>query len=203
MQINDYADSRFKNLKKVLKTWTKLNRQFFIQSHDAPWWYNERADISVLSAAAWVAGGLALEEFSTKKGRGQSRRSGRCDLYINLRNSEFACEVKRTLITLTKSSSTNLKYIKESLKTACKDAGILGRDEGRRFGVCFAAVCLPKKSALKCDVKLRELQDEIISANFDAIAWSFPREARKLSDDSHSYWQKYLFPGSILVMREA
>jgi hypothetical protein len=50
---------------------------------------------------------------------------------------------------------------------------------------------------------ISELQDEIISANFDAIAWSFPGEARSLSDDNHSYWQKYFSPGLILVMREA
>ena len=161
------------------------------------------ADISVLSAAAWIAGGLALEEFSTKKGRDSSKRSGRCDLYINLRNSEFACEAKRTGITLTKPPSTNLKYINESLDRACDDALKLGRDEGRRIGVCFAEVCLPKKLESIRDAKLRELQDEVISANFDAIAWSFPVEARKLSDDGHGYWQKYFFPGSILVMREA
>jgi hypothetical protein len=34
---------------------------------DLPWWYNERASISVLAGAAWGTGGLAFEEYSEDK----------------------------------------------------------------------------------------------------------------------------------------
>jgi len=99
-------------------------------------------------------------------------------------------------------SSTNIKYLKEELDDACTDAEHLRPDLGRHFGICFTMVCVPKKSVLKFELKVKELQKEIVSANFfDAIAWCFPQQAGKLSHVAP--WDTYFYPGSILLMREA
>ncbi len=37
------------------------------QGDDLPYWYNERANVGMLSAAAWQAGMVALEEFQSLK----------------------------------------------------------------------------------------------------------------------------------------
>ena len=66
---------------------------------DNPWWYNERASLSVLAGAAWtLKDWFALEEFSTiKRMRTLAPsvdeghlRNGRCDLFIRNPNESTA-----------------------------------------------------------------------------------------------------------------
>jgi hypothetical protein len=201
LKINGYADGgKFGNLEKILWSWVKLNEQFFIQSRDGSWWYNERASISILAAAAWMAGGIALEEFSAKKKQKKVERSGRADVYFNLRGREFACEAK--FIWLSIKSRNPIDQINAELKNAYQDAGCLNRKEGRRFGVCFATIYVSEKDAGQLDALLSEFQKKISSENFAAIAWSFPAGARKLEFKKSSMKHKYFYPGSFIVFRK-
>jgi hypothetical protein len=195
--INGHADGgKFGNLEKILWTWVKLNEQFFIQSRDGSWWYNERASISFLAAAAWMAGGVALEEFSAKKKQNKVERSGRADVYLNLKGHEFACEAK--YIWLSVNSPKPIVRINTELKSACEDAECLDREEGRRFGVCFATVYVPEKDATQFDDLILDLQKRISSGDYDALAWSFPRKARKLTYEKSKH---YFHPGSFMIFR--
>jgi hypothetical protein len=195
-KINGHADGgRFGNLRKILRTWVKLNEQFFIQSRDGSWWYNERASISVLAAATWMTGGVALEEFSAKKKQNKVEHSGRADVYLNLSGREFACEAK--FIWLSVRSKNPITKIKNALDSACKDAKCLNRNEGRRFGVCFVPVYLSKRNAPEFDILVASLQKKIALANFDAIAWSFPAKARRLTFER----SKHFHPGSFVIFQ--
>ena len=68
---------------------------------DVPWWYNERASLSVFAGAIWRAGGHCFEEYSDEK-RDFRRRShrlgkgypGRVDLYLSWRRFDFIAEAK-------------------------------------------------------------------------------------------------------------
>jgi hypothetical protein len=62
-----------KKLEKLLLNWTWLNREMikFWKGKDCPWWYNERTSISTLAGAVWASGGIVLEEYTSKKRRGQ------------------------------------------------------------------------------------------------------------------------------------
>jgi hypothetical protein len=197
-KINEHADGgKFGNLKKILLMWAKLNEQFFIQTGDGSWWYNERASISVLAAVAWMAGGVALEEFSAKKKLGKKERSGRADVYLNLKGREFACEAK--FMWLSVNSRNPIDRIDAELKNACEDAESLDREEGRRFGVCFATVYVTEENVDKFSDLIEKLQKRIDSElEFDAIAWSFPAKAIKalIGDKDGRY-----HPGSFLILR--
>jgi hypothetical protein len=168
---------------------------FFVQSRDGSWRYNERASISVLAAAAWMAGGVALEEFSAKKKQNRIEHSGRADVYLNSSRREFACEAKS--IWLSVRSKNSIIKIKIALDSACKDAKCLNRNEGRRFGVCFVPMYLSKGNALQFDTLVESLQKKIALANFDEVAWSFPIKARRLTFEKSIHFH----PGSFVVFK--
>lgn len=79
-------------LRPVLEKWISVNRELAVHwasAGDAPWWYNERALISVFAGAVWRTGGHAFEEYSTEK-RGDRRESwGRVDLEFAAGRQEF------------------------------------------------------------------------------------------------------------------
>jgi hypothetical protein len=55
-------------LEKLLNSWGKVLGKFIKQTDKGlPWAYGERAIVGTLAAAAWSAGGVALEEFPTIK----------------------------------------------------------------------------------------------------------------------------------------
>ena len=71
-------------LRPVFEQWIRLIPQYaamtrpILGSPDYPFWYNERASIGTIAAAARLAKGAALEEYSARK-RGAR---GRADLWI-------------------------------------------------------------------------------------------------------------------------
>jgi len=193
-KINGYTYcGRFRSLEKILQEWIKLHEKFFIQSRDGSWWYNERASIGILAAAAWMAGGIALEEYTAKKK--SRKRSGRADVYLNLNGREFACEAK--FIWLSVKSPDPIKRIENSLKSARQNVISLNRREGRRFSICFAAVYLPKKDVNKFESLIDKLQQKISSADFEVIAWSFPKAAKNLTYEKSEHFH----PGSFIILR--
>ena len=90
-------DNDLEVLRPVLQAWIDGTQRYvtLFQGDDLPYWYNERANVGVLSAAAWQAGMVALEEFQSLKYAIPSpgttpapdnapvlppHRKGRCDL---------------------------------------------------------------------------------------------------------------------------
>lgn len=63
-------------MEPVLKSWLAVNQAFISGSkNDCLYWYNERANVGAFAAAIWKAEGahgLALEEYSAKKGLGEN-----------------------------------------------------------------------------------------------------------------------------------
>lgn len=62
-------DNDLEVLRPVLQAWIDGTQRYvtLFQGDDLPYWYNERANVGVLSAAAWQAGMVALEEFQSLK----------------------------------------------------------------------------------------------------------------------------------------
>ena len=67
-------------LGRLLGTWCSLIERYCARMgpEDAPYDHNERANVGLLSAAAWQIGLIALEEFPPHK----KDKDGRCDLWI-------------------------------------------------------------------------------------------------------------------------
>jgi hypothetical protein len=194
---NGPADGgKFRNLEKILWTWVKLNERFFSQKRDGSWWYNERASISVLAAAAWMTGGVALEEFFAKKKQKGREHAGRTDVYLKMGKSEFACEAK--FMWLSAKSTNAISRIEKTLKEACDNAEENDKS-GKLLGVCFVTVYVAERNVAEFGNLIEELQNKICSElEFDAIAWSFPAKAR---EELKGEKDKRLHPGSFLILR--
>jgi hypothetical protein len=71
---------------------------------DVGWWYNERASISLLAAAAGRAGAIALEEYFTDpaplKRRPRKYKYLRQDLCLKVNHSEYVGEAKQVWMLL-------------------------------------------------------------------------------------------------------
>ena len=92
---------RIQNWIQFFKAWElSILRYYERTDHDLPWWYTERANISLLAAAAWLCGGIALEEYPIEKGFCGDNYEGRADLYLTIGEEGYAIEGKAMKVSL-------------------------------------------------------------------------------------------------------
>lgn len=195
----------------VLHSWIMAVNEYSqaFQFEDACWWYNERANISILSAAAWkTTGWVAIEEFSTQKhggGDGQLK-NGRCDLYLAKGGHDvsFAIEAKQAWQNIGDRTKDSLSKSRDMVKAAKKDAAKLQKFEAKyRFAACFLIPRFPQsQSDIDGGINIEERLGcwlERIEAELkpDGMAWVFPKSAQNLSSESGK-----IYPGVCLVMFE-
>lgn len=203
--IEGFQSPRSEGLSRALREWIKCNEDYCcaLDWRDAAWWYNERASLSTFSAAVWRAGGIALEEFSTKKLCRRGHRNGRCDLYLQFPDERFSVEAKFIWSNLGQTLKTQMKRIEDKLDLACQDA-IRTDEGGRKLGmVCVSAYLPATYDDGKVNGQIEEWIDQLREVSVFARSWSFPGRMRawKPTDPqgrSHRY-----FPGCALVFRKA
>jgi hypothetical protein len=86
----------------ILKNWCKTIIRWCEQMgwDDVPWWYGERSSLGLFALAAWVAGAVPLEEYSTEKGKGRGRWPGRGDLLLQIKERDYIIEAKQKWISI-------------------------------------------------------------------------------------------------------
>ena len=158
--------SKLKRLTPLLNQWIKLIKEY-CRAHeceDNPWWYNERANISLLAGAAWrlKKEWLALEEYPADKRRTRSgkpkkmapvvpkkgiegenkpNRKGRVDLYVANGDEGYAIEAKQLWQKLSPGSANRLGT---AMKMARDAAGALYPWEAEyRVGAVFIIPYIP------------------------------------------------------------
>lgn len=68
-----------KCLRPIIEQWgTNIRKYCSAVDDDVPYYYNERANLSLFASAAWQSGVIALEEYHTYKRHGR----GRTDLFL-------------------------------------------------------------------------------------------------------------------------
>ncbi|MDW7760410.1 MAG: hypothetical protein SCM96_07215 [Acidobacteriota bacterium] len=193
-------------LKPILKKWCDLNREYTEKTKsDCSWWYGERAAISILAAAVWKSGNIALEEYSTDKRGDEFSASvkGRCDLKIVIGDKKFLFEAKQIRPRLSKKKeydalSKPCEGILNKLISACRGAGRLKSREGMRFGICFVSPRISESEADHLGERIDKLINLLLekSRKYHAIAWYFANNWDDLKE------KKNIYPGVILLIRE-
>ena len=88
----------------LLEEWLLAHERYcrIMKEHDAAHWYKETPNVSILCAAAWRCGRVALQEFRTEKKVQGQRRIGRADLWICTDNDgkEEFIEAKHKFVSL-------------------------------------------------------------------------------------------------------
>ena len=204
MRRYHFVSRQLTGFRVVLRTWIRLNRIYgeTLQWQDCAWWANERASTGIFAAAVWKCGGVALEEYSTKKTKKKEHRTGRCDLFFAFEKNHFACEIKQIFPRLKSGRTNNISEVAERFNLACDDARNLFPKEGRRLGVCFVTPRFSSSQIEHMDDCLKDYLNGLLQnrkkLDFDAIAWFFPEEARGMKWPAN---QK-TYPGVIVLIRE-
>jgi len=183
MQTSSYVKTsrELRSLHAVLKEWTRLNRNLgrqWSQVGDLPWWYNERALLSLFAGAIWRTGGHAFEEFSETKFKGTKKKgsNGRVDLWFENAGGAFRAEIKDAEIPIIKEGK-QLRRLRKLMGRAVDDARCNPAEgsNSRRLAIAFAV------PYLRAETPQKDRQDQtkrflslVKKVEFDAIAWTFP-----------------------------
>jgi hypothetical protein len=213
------ANYLIKNKRKIghwsalLEEWIlSIERFCRITDGDAPYWYNERANIGILAAAAWRCGRIALEEFQHHKidaslddeqlDQEQNTRYGRCDLWISDDRKAEIIEAKFRWLNMLSNKMDELAG--SCLKAAVLDAKSTVKvrpDIIRGIGVAFLPT-YAKSEKVGDENDLEKVIFNSISSvckntDSDIVAWCFPKLLRKHVGEKYN---NYL-PGTILIAK--
>lgn len=95
-------------VQEILRKWQRSIKQVtdaWVRYRDVPWWYNERADLSILAGGVWKSGNIAVEEFVSRKrkiarssGKLSRRYRGRIDFYFTVGRHHIHCRGEGVLV---------------------------------------------------------------------------------------------------------
>jgi len=192
--------------RKGLSHWSSLLEEWMLalerysrlmDGEDAAYFYNERANISVLSGAAWRAGWIALEEFQHEKGYSNKKKiSGRADLWLaNNRDAELI-EAKFQWICM---GTGNInRMVIDTMDNATDDA-IKTRANTKTvkaIGVGFFPVYKKDNRVKDLDELIEQTLIDFDEQDFHAMAWCFPKEMREYVSSKSN-----ILPGIIMLAK--
>lgn len=122
---------------QVLEDYANLSNVGTELDRDSAFGYRERPQVGFLAAAAWRAGGVALEEWGTSKGDETVQSYGRNDLWIRLGVKEWFIEAKHHFCRLHKSEVPD--EMVNHLKWAHSDIGKLKLENQLKVGALFVS----------------------------------------------------------------
>lgn len=197
-------DERTEPLIPYLRGWrTAINRYIAVHEGEPPYYFNERASLSMLAAGAWLSGATALEEYGTYKGWGSSKGNGRCDLYISDHEKSAEIEAKQKWMSAATSDASLAAHIQAEVKKASAEAK-RNYDADTKFGCVFFVPRFSKTrfrdypSSPERFIKA-EIGRYLKAAKIVHLwAWCFPTETRTVLG-GHSMNSYY--PGVILAFR--
>ena len=179
-------------LRPALERWPECIDRYnqLLGDGQAPYWFNERANLGLLSVAAWAAEMVTLEHFPTKKQIEDGDRSGRCDLQISTAQESVYIQATQRWPKV-----SNLNPMPALLDVA-SDAKKISHPHHLKLGCLFVSPFKPQQSASPED--LQDMVDDLQKANSCAVAWYFPYAYRKLHNEAGQY-----HPGIALLFKEA
>jgi len=194
------CSKRLHILKPLLKEWISTNVDIvgaWAGAGDFPWWYGERASISVLAGAAWKTGSFAFEEFGDDKKcekKLQPLYHGRVDLYLYVRGEHFIAETKYCQSSATFESPSTTQKLRTGLQEACEDVDKCQRHGQRKLGILFATPYIAKSQKPRADELLNTWFTAMRSVRCSCSAWVFP----ELRCD----WVQDIWPGAAVLIKE-
>jgi len=190
--------SKLPGVRPILEQWVRVCDRYEAETKDdRVCWYHERAHTGFLAAAAWLAGGVALEEWRTeKKNREGQPRKGRGDLWLSRKSLRLHIEAKHAWIGLRNDPDAALRKVEAKLaeaQRAAREMARISRDE-LRVGALFAAPVVRRADAAHAEGLLVEWAKNLSRLNCLALAIrSYPTEIHRKGSDN-------LVPGIALLI---
>lgn len=192
MQGMIISNPKLEFLRPMLERWFDcIDRYNAVRGdNDAPYWHDEKANLGLLSAAAWMAEMVTLQHTPTRKQTEDGERNGRADLLI------ASSEQRAYLQTTQRWPRVNGLNVTQALADITRDAKRISYASDLKLGCLFVA---PQKTQHSTTPEeLQDMVDDLQKENTCAVAWYFPYAYRKLRNEAGQY-----HPGIAVLFKEA
>ena len=185
-------------LKPVFENFNE-NINKYISSGDAidlPYYYNERATLSILSAAFWQQNMISIEEYTSPKTSEMGPFMGRTDMWVGCNGQSLCIEAKQRW-----PSSGDGELVKKAMREVEEDANKNNSEHATgNAGLLFITPSLEINT--KFDKALgiaNKLAQHSAKNGADIISWWF---AKKACENKSTYnGSKRVFPGVLTVLK--
>jgi hypothetical protein len=192
MQGMIISNPRLEFLRPVLERWFDcIDRYNAIRGdNDTPYWHDEKANLGLLSAAAWMAELVTLCDTPTRKQNEEGERNARADLFI------AGAEDRAYLQATQRWPRVNNLNLTQALLDITSDAKRISFASDLKLGCLFVAPQKAQHSA--SPEELQDMVDDLQKEHCCAVAWYFPYAYRKLRSEAGNY-----HPGVAVLLKEA
>jgi hypothetical protein len=192
MQGMIISNPKLEFLRPVLERWFDcIDRYNAVRGdNDTPYWYDENANLGLLSAAAWMAEMVTLQQTPSRKQTEEGERNARADLFI-------ATSEERAYLQATQRwPRVNNLNLTQALADITSDAKRISYTSDLKLGCLFVAPQKAQHSATP--EELQDMLDDLHKEHTCAVAWYFPYAYRKLRNETGNY-----HPGIAVLFKEA
>ena len=192
MQGMIISNPKLEFLRPVLERWFDcIDRYNAVRGdNDTPYWFDEKANLGLLSAAAWMAEMVTLQNAPTRKQNEEGERNVSADLLI-------ASTEERAFIQATQRwPKVNNLNLTQPLLEATSDAKRISYASDLKLGCLFVSPQKAQQSATP--EELQDMIDDLQKENTCAVAWYFPYAYRKLRNEAGHY-----HPGIAVLFKQA
>ncbi|WP_458374194.1 hypothetical protein [Pseudomonas laurylsulfatiphila] len=192
MQGMIISNPKLEFLRPVLERWFEcIDRYNAIRGDgDTPYWHDEKANLGLLSAAAWMAEMVTLQQTPTRKQTEEGERNSRADLFLALP------ETRAYIQTSQRWPRVNSLNLSQALLDIASDAKRLSHASDLKLGCLFVAPQKAQQGATP--EELQDMVDDLQKEHTCAVAWYFPYAYRKLRNEAGNY-----HPGIAVLFKEA
>lgn len=192
MQGMIISNPRLEFLRPMLERWFDcIDRYNAIRGdNDTPYWHDEKANLGLLSAAAWMAELVTLCDTPTRKQNEEGERNARADLFI------AGAEDRAYLRATQRWPRVNNLNLTQALLDITSDAKRISFASDLKLGCLFVAPQKAQHSA--SPEELQDMVDDLQKEHCCAVAWYFPYAYRKLRSEAGNY-----HPGIAVLFKEA
>jgi len=192
MQGMIISNPRLEFLRPMLERWFDcIDRYNAVRGdNDTPYWHDEKANLGLLSAAAWMAELVTLCDTVTRKQNEDGERNARADLFI------AGAEDRAYLQATQRWPRVNNLNLTQALLEITSDAKRISFASDLKLGCLFVAPQKAQHSA--SPEELQDMVDDLQKEHCCAVAWYFPYAYRKLRSEAGNY-----HPGIAVLFKEA
>ncbi len=192
MQGMIISNPKLEFLRPMLERWFDcIDRYNAVRGDgETPYWFDEQANLGLLSAAAWMAEMVSLEHSPSKKQQEAGARNARTDLYLATREERAYIQATQRW------PQVNGLRLTQALLDIASDARTISYPCDLRLGCLFVSPQKAQHSATP--EELQDMLDELQKEHCCAVAWYFPYAYRKLHNEAGHY-----HPGVAVLFKEA
>jgi hypothetical protein len=186
------SNPKLEFLRPVLERWFDcIDRYNAVRGdNETPYWLDEKANLGLLSSAAWMAEMITLQQSPTRKQIEEGERNARADLFI------ATTETRAWLQATQRWPRVNNLNLAQALQDITSEAKRISYASDLKLGCLFVAPHKIQHGATP--EELQDMVDDLQKEHTCAVAWYFPYAYRKLHNEAGQY-----HPGVAVLFKEA